>query len=228
MFIKIDTTIGNKVISEKLRAMLTDLRSNTQAILDSIDEIKAQARSEGFEDYEIGLLIRSYLKDFLSKDQLRYILYQKPRREAQKNLIDKVATSPQIDDNNVPQIAAPDYKVVIPDQVLDEVTQEKQTENFDNYKQDNALEDLRVQLNNTKSKNNDLAARIKILEEQLEAKTRNSPSNNIPEVQENNLKKVIVSQLFREIMHLKASKMIYANIIIDTTQNKYIRVEPFQ
>lgn len=229
MFIKIDTTIGNKVISEKLRAMLTDLRSNTQAILDSIDEIKAQARSEGFEDYEIGLLIRSYLKDFLSKDQLRYILYRKPRREAQKNLIDKVATSPQIDDNNVPQIAAPDYKVVIPDQVLDEVTQEKQTENFDNYKQDNALEDLRVQLNNTKSKNNDLAARIKILEEQLEAKTRNSPSNNIPEVQENNLKtKVIVSQLFREIMHLKASKMIYANIIIDTTQNKYIRVEPFQ
>lgn len=229
MFIKIDTTIGNKVISEKLRAMLTDLRSNTQAILDSIDEIKAQVRSEGFEDYEIGLLIRSYLKDFLSKDQLRYILYQKPRREAQKNLIDKVATSPQIDDNNVPQIAAPDYKVVIPDQVLDEVTQEKQTENFDNYKQDNALEDLRVQLNNTNSKNNDLAARIKILEEQLEAKTRNSPSNNIPEVQENNLKtKVIVSQLFKDILKLKGSKMIYANIIIDTTQNKYIGIEPFQ
>jgi hypothetical protein len=65
MSIKIDTTIGNKVISEKLRAMLTDLRSNTQAILDSIEEIKAQARSEGFEDYEIGLLIRSYFKDFL-------------------------------------------------------------------------------------------------------------------------------------------------------------------
>jgi hypothetical protein len=55
---KIDTTIGNKVISEKLRAMLADLRSNTQAILDSIEEIKAQARYEGFEDYEIDLLIR--------------------------------------------------------------------------------------------------------------------------------------------------------------------------
>ncbi len=61
MSIKIDTTIGNKVISEKLRAMLTDLRSNTQAILDSIEEIKAQARSEGFEDYEADLLIKSYL-----------------------------------------------------------------------------------------------------------------------------------------------------------------------
>jgi hypothetical protein len=85
MSIKIDTTIGNKVISEKLRAMLTDLRSNTQAILDSIEEIKAQARSEGFEDYEIGLLIRSYFKDFLSKNRLSYILYKQPRRSTEKS-----------------------------------------------------------------------------------------------------------------------------------------------
>jgi acid stress-induced BolA-like protein IbaG/YrbA len=42
-----------------------------------------------------------------------------------------------------------------------------------------------------------------------------------------NLKiKVIVSQLFREILNLKGSKMIYANILIDTIQNKYIRLEP--
>ena len=41
MPITIDTTIGNKVISEKLRAMLTYLRSNTQARLDSIDKIKS-------------------------------------------------------------------------------------------------------------------------------------------------------------------------------------------
>jgi hypothetical protein len=63
---------------------------------------------------------------------------------------------------------------------------------------------------------------------QLEAKTRNSPSNNIPALQGNNLiTKVVVSQLFREILQLKGSKMIYANIIIDITQNKYIRLEPF-
>jgi hypothetical protein len=226
---KIDTTIGNKVISEKLRAMLADLRSNTQAILDSIEEIKAQARSEGFEDYEIDLLIRSYFKDVLSKNQLSYILYQKPRRKAQKNLIDKVGTSPQIDDNNVPQLAAPDYKEVIPDQVLDEVTQEQQTENIDNYKPDYALEDLRAQLNNAYSKNNYSTAQVKTLKEQLEAKTRNPPCNNIPAVEGNNLKtKVVVSQLFKDILQLKGSKMIYANIIIDTTQNKYIRLEPFQ
>jgi acid stress-induced BolA-like protein IbaG/YrbA len=38
--------------------------------------------------------------------------------------------------------------------------------------------------------------------------------------------KVVVSQLFKEILQLKGSKMIYANIIIDRTQNKYIRLEP--
>ncbi len=65
MHIKIDTAIGNRVISEKLKAMLTDLRSNTEAILDSIDEIKAQAHSEGFEEFEIDLLLKSYLKRIL-------------------------------------------------------------------------------------------------------------------------------------------------------------------
>ena len=86
MFNKIATTIGNKVISEKLRAMLADLRSNTQAILDSIEEIKAQARSEGFEDYEIDLLIRSYFKDVLSKNQLQlYSISQTKKKSTEKS-----------------------------------------------------------------------------------------------------------------------------------------------
>ena len=74
MAIELDTKIGNKVISEKLKGMLSDLRSNTRAIFDSVDEIKDQARSEGFEDFEIDMLLKSYLKEFLSKDQLKYIL----------------------------------------------------------------------------------------------------------------------------------------------------------
>lgn len=38
--------------------------------------------------------------------------------------------------------------------------------------------------------------------------------------------KVIVSQLFREILNIKGSKKIYANILIDVLQNKYIKLEP--
>lgn len=45
--------------------MLADLRSNTHAIFDSVDEIKEQARSEGFEEFEIDLLLKSYLKRIL-------------------------------------------------------------------------------------------------------------------------------------------------------------------
>lgn len=49
----------------------------------------------------------------------------------------------------------------------------------------------------------------------------------MPSLQGNNLRtKVVVSQLFREILQLKGSKMIYANILIDVAQNKYVRLEP--
>jgi hypothetical protein len=48
-----------------LKGMLADLRSNTRAIFDSVDEIKEQARSEGLEEFEIDLLLKSCLKRIL-------------------------------------------------------------------------------------------------------------------------------------------------------------------
>ena len=41
--------------------MLVDLENNTKAIFDSIEEIRTQARSEGFEDFETDLLLKPYL-----------------------------------------------------------------------------------------------------------------------------------------------------------------------
>jgi hypothetical protein len=245
MSIKIDTTIGNKVISEKLKCMLADLRSNTHAIFDSVKEIEEQAHSEGFEDFEINLLLRIFLKEFLSSKQIDNLFYRDKKKKVLEDLTSKrdIDDNKIIEDNSIPDdIAAPDYKVVVPDRLLNEVITEGQQEQqqitetdtprFDTYKQDYAIEDLKSQLDNSKENVELLTLRNKGLEAkniQLEAKTRNSPSNNIPVVQGNNLiTKVVVSQLFREILQLKGSKMIYANIIIDTTQNKYIRLEPFQ
>jgi hypothetical protein len=74
--------------------MLVDLRNTTATIIDAIEEIKIQARSEGFEDHETDLLINSYLKEFLNKDQIKYVLHDKPRRAKQKSLTDKSGTSP--------------------------------------------------------------------------------------------------------------------------------------
>ena len=80
-------------------------------------------------------------------------------------------------------------------------------------------ENLRLQL--------DQASDIEEKSIQLEAKTIISPSNSIPAMQGNEVRtKVVVSHLFKEILQLKRSKMIYANIIIDRMQNKYIRLEP--
>ena len=133
MSIELDTKVGNKVISEKLKGMLNDLRSNTRAIFDSVDEIKEQARIEGFEEFETNLLLKTYLKEFLTKSQLRYILHDKPITQLKKNLTDETHNIMQVDenkileDNNIPSdIPPPDYKLVVSEEHLNEVTQQQQ------------------------------------------------------------------------------------------------------
>ena len=62
---------------------------------------------------------------------------------------------------------------------------------------------------------------------QLKARTTVQPSNNVPAPQGSILRtKIVVNPFFRDVIHLKGSKAIYANIIIDTSQNKYVRLEP--
>jgi hypothetical protein len=233
--IEIVPNLSNKEPSDKLNSMLVDLENNTKAIFDSIEEIRTQARSEGFEDFETDLLLKPYLDRGMGRDRAKYILRDKGRRKKQNSLTKNLGTSPQIDDNNVPKIPAPDYNIVVPDQVFDKATQEQKKEPspFEEFKQqepDYGTEELKLQLENTRSNLNQTIEDKKQLEEkykQLEAKTRVSPSNSIPAVQGNNLRiKVVVAQIFCEVLALKGSKMIYANILIDLTQNKYERLEP--
>jgi hypothetical protein len=232
--IEIVPNLSNKEPSDKLNSMLVDLENNTKAIFDSIEEIRTQARSEGFEDFETDLLLKPYLDRGMGRDRAKYILRDKSRRKKQNSLTKNLGTSPQIDDNNVPKIPAPDYNIVVPDQVFDKATQEqKEPSPFEEFKQqepDYGTEELKLQLENTRSNLDQTIEDKKQLEEkykQLEAKTRVSPSNSIPAVQGNNLRtKVVVAQIFREVLALKGSKMIYANILIDLTQNKYVRLEP--
>jgi hypothetical protein len=233
--IEIVPNLSNKEPSDKLNSMLVDLENNTKAIFDSIEEIRTEARSEGFEDFETDLLLKPYLDRGMGRDRAKYILRDKSRRKKQNSLTKNLGTSPQIDDNNVPKIPAPDYNIVFPDQVFDKATQEQKKEPspFEEFKQqepDYGTEELKLQLENTRSNLDQTIEDKKQLEEkykQLEAKTRVSPSNSIPAVQGNNLRtKVVVAQIFREVLALKGSKMIYANILIDLTQNKYVRLEP--
>jgi hypothetical protein len=54
----------------------------------------------------------------MGRDRAKYILCDKSRRKKQNSLTKNLGTSPQIDDNNVPKIPAPDYNIVVPDQVF--------------------------------------------------------------------------------------------------------------
>jgi DNA polymerase III alpha subunit (gram-positive type) len=216
------TTAGNKQISERLKGMLVDLRNSTATYFEQIENIRNQAYCEGLEDHEINLLIKNYLKEFRNRNQIKYILYDKARRAKQNSLTKNLGTSPQHD--NIPSIPAPDYKIVVPDQVIEE-EQEQLTKQQQEYKPEYALEDLRSQVESYKSQIEELTADKKNIEEkykQLEAKTSVSPA-----VQVSNLRtKVVVAQIFREVLALKGSKMIYASILIDLAQNKYVRLEP--
>ena len=127
MTLRIDTVIGNKKPSTKLVQMLTNLTVNTEKWIDNIEEIRRQAHEEGFSDQQTKGLLKQFLSKFLKRDQIKYILYDKPRRLEQKKLTEKAGNSPL--DVNVPVDPEPetihistDYKVVVPDQVLEEET----------------------------------------------------------------------------------------------------------
>lgn len=231
MSIQTDTRISNRLVSDELKQLLLDLASHVHDTYEIVKKIRTKAHEEEFNDDEIYELLKDHLGRYLDRNQVNYILYVKDQRKEKRQA--KVLTNQQNDDKNVPVLPAPDYDIISIDQdkVLDEITQEKQeqTEKFNSYKQDYALEDLRSQLDSSKETVEILTLKNKELEKykELEDETKLSPTNSIPTLQGNNLRtKVIVSQIFREILNLKGSKMIYANILIDVSQNKYIRLEP--
>jgi hypothetical protein len=62
MYINTVTPSGNKCPSERLKGMLADLRSNVSIIVESIKEIRQQAKSEGFEEHEIHSITKALFK----------------------------------------------------------------------------------------------------------------------------------------------------------------------
>jgi hypothetical protein len=245
MTLQIDTVIGNKEPSPKLKQMLLDFRSNTGAWLDSIEEIREQARKEGFSEQQTKLLLKQYLSGFLKKRQVRWILDEKPRRLLQKKLSEKLATSGtdvnmSITESEPETVSIPtDYSVVIPEEVIEEETKQSEQEDTEpvnrvfekqELKPNYEIENLKMQLDNANNKVTELTTQNKNLEEkykQLEARTRVLPSNICTAIQGNTLRtKIVVNQLFKEILYLKGLKEIYVNVVIDVSQNKYIRLEP--
>ena len=248
MTLQIDTIIGNRIPSPELQRILIDLRDTTRAIVDSIQEIRQKAYSEGFNEQQTVLLIKSYLgKEGKTRRQLKWLLYEKPRIKEGKKLTEKLASTgqgtnmsmaeePETETVNIPT----DYNVVVSEQVLEKEAKQLQQEQPESEPVNEALEEqgvkpnyevenLKLQLKNMKANLDQALTDKKDLEEkykQLEAR-RVSPTNNFPALQGNILRiKIVVNPLFREVLQLKGSKAIYANILIDMSQNKYVRLEP--
>jgi hypothetical protein len=162
-------------------------------------------------DYEINLLLNQFLKQFLNPRQVKWILVDQPRELIQKKISENLDRYVQNDDKNLPELTQPE--VTDHDETIQLKDTKRTTQDLNlKLEKDNALTDKR---------------HLKEKSKQLEAETRVLQTNGTPKLQGNNLRtKVVVSQLFREILNLKGSKMIYANILIDVSQNKYIKLEP--
>jgi hypothetical protein len=100
MMIHTDTQIGNKPISDKLRSMLLDLKTNIGVLHESVKAIREQAHSENFEDYEIDLLLKQFLKQFLNSRQVKWILVDQPRELDKKKISDNLDSNVQNDDKS--------------------------------------------------------------------------------------------------------------------------------
>ena|ERR671914_2104095 len=237
-----DTVDGNKRPSEKLKGMLVNLRDTISSALDDaedrIEKIRHQAHSENFSNHEIDLLLKKFLSGLKTKRQLKWMLTDKPRIREQKKLMEKRDINVPIDENNVPEIPVPGHDSVVPEQVIDIVAQEQEqqqqvqeqrSEVFEKQKPNYEVEQLKLQLDTTQANLDQSIANQKNLEKfkPLEAQARLSPTNTILPVNGNTIRvKVVVSNVFREVLALKGSKVIYANIVIDTRQNKYVKLEP--
>ena len=237
----IDIVDGNKRPSEKLKGMLVNLQDTISSALDDaedrIEKIRHQAHSENFSNHEIDLLLKKFLSGLKTKRQLKWMLTDKPRIREQKKLMEKRDINVPIDENNVPEIPVPGYDSVVPEQVIDIVAQEQEqqqvqeqrSEVFEKQKPNYEVEQLKLQLDTTQANLDQSIANQKNLEKfkPLEAQARLSPTNTILPVNGNTIRvKVVVSNVFREVLALKGSKVIYANIVIDTRQNKYVKLEP--
>ena len=228
MSLQTDTVVGNKKPSTKLKGMLVDLRDTTRISFNNIEEkmgkIRTQAHSEGFNEQQIRLLLKQYLGDALTRRRIKYLIYEVPKAKEQKKLREDLAEigkgtnmpieKPEPETVNIPT----DYKVVIPDWVLEEETkqlereqkQQEDTESvnevFEEFNQqpNYKVENLKIQLDNARNKITELTIQNKNLEErykQLKARTTVQPSNNVPALQGNILRtKIVVNPFFREVI----------------------------
>lgn len=137
----------------------------------------------------------------------------------------------QNDDKNLLDPPPPDYRIVLPDRAPEELAIQEQTQdNKSGLHHEDYITDLKPQLKNKQAIIDQVLADKRALQEKydhLEAKSRTIPTENTRTIQGTVLRtKIVVNQLFREVLQIKGWKNIYANILIDATQNKYIRLEP--
>jgi len=117
--------------------MLLNLKTNIDVIFESVEAIRQQAHSENFEDYEIDLLLKQFLKQFLNPRQVKWILVDQPRELDKKKISDNLDSNVQNDGKNLPELPQPE--VIDHDETIQDT---KRTTQDLNLKLENVLINL--------------------------------------------------------------------------------------
>lgn len=174
---------------------------------DTIEKVKTRARGEGFTDKEILSLLRTHLKESLTPRQIKWIVIEKEQKTIKRQLELKNKENSktiQLTTNaTIKDAELVEPQIAKPQEITFEDTPE-------------SPQDLKATIQTQQNY-------IETLEHTVQEKTEAQRSKNRIRT------KVVVSQLYREVLMMRNANALYASIIIDFSDvenPKYVKLEP--
>jgi regulator of replication initiation timing len=189
-------TTPKKKPSKELIDLIKNCVKNVNNLHATVERIKEKGRAEGFTDYEILDLVRTHLKGVLTYRQIKWLVIEKEQLTIKRQLEVKQTQEQGSQNQSKTKTITSENKPVRLEQ--------QEIESIPDMK---ATIDTQAQY-------------IDTLENKLEEKKEIAEAQGIKRV------KVSVSQLYRECLLMRSSNAIYTNILIDSNNNKFVRLEP--
>jgi hypothetical protein len=209
--------LGLRQPSQELINIIKELGKLGTKISNVVEKLKERARSEGFNEDETKTLMRIYLKGVLSKRQIQYWVSDRDKMNLKRQLELKQQQGQGQGQNNQVHLRTKanvqDAQLVSETKTI-ELEQKREPEEGEEQEeqyQAESIQDLRATVSTQ-------TTYINTLEDRLKEKEEINKSLKQQRI------KISVSQMYRDVLMMRNTNAIYANILIDN--NKYVKLEP--
>jgi hypothetical protein len=205
--------------SQELLNLIVEVGKLGRKLSDLFEEIKQKGIEEGFSEEEINQLLKDKLKGKLTRDQIKYYLYDKKRLQSKRRLGEKTHFEDKKDIEKNPGEVG--LRLTINQQskakIQDVQQQKPDMESLDGQDVNPLVLDLRAIIKDQAQCINALKAKIQ--ENQEIHRTPHQRAQHQLRI------RVSLSQLYRNVLEMKNSgDPAYVNILIDDN-NKYQTLE---